>query len=168
PRRSSDLRALQLFRRDVDDAVGRMLLGGIVDEDVQLAEGADRLFDRLTAKRGVADVAPEQKTPAAFLFHKPFRFFGVGLLVEKDDGHIGAFLGERDRYGAADAAVAARDDGGFAHQFARRLVYRRNRFGRRMHRRFQAGPAVLVLRGERSRPLGGGRLGGGHGASLLV
>jgi hypothetical protein len=41
-------------------------------------------------------------------------FLGVLVLVEIHHRHIRPFLGEKDGDGAADAGVAAGDDGGFA------------------------------------------------------
>ena len=76
----------------------------------------------------------------------PLRLLGVLVLVEVDDRDVGALLGEDDRDGAADAAVAAGDERDLAAQLAAGPVLAVLGLRPRRHLRLDAGPAVLVLR----------------------
>ena len=67
------------------------------------------------------------------------------LLLQVDDRHVGPLGGERDRHGAADAAVAAGDDGDAIGQPIRHVP--RSVLRPRDHLVFAAGLDVLLLRG---------------------
>src|SRR5436190_17078346 len=88
-----------------------MLLGGIIDEHMEVAEGLDRLGDRVSAELSVPDVARDQDSLAALGFDKVLDLLGILGLFLIDDRDLRAFAGEKHRTGAADAAVAAGDDG---------------------------------------------------------
>src|SRR5215204_570121 len=102
--------ALDLLRRDLVDVLLRMLLGGVVDEDVEAAEAIDDLLDRLLAEAGVADVAGDGEAVAPLGLDEPLGLARVLALVQVHDGDVSALAGEQDRHGAGDAGVAAGDD----------------------------------------------------------
>ena len=54
-----------------------MLLGGIVDEHMEVAEGLDRLGDRVSAELAVANVARDQDRLAALGFDKTLGLLGI-------------------------------------------------------------------------------------------
>ena len=83
-----------------------------------------------------------QRRPS--LLDEPPGLLGVLVLVEVDDGDVGALLGEGDRDGAADAAVAAGDQGAPAFQAPRRVLAHGLR--QRVHVGLETGLAVLLLR----------------------
>ncbi len=101
--------ALQLFVGDFGDVVPVVLLGSVVDEDVEAAQLPARALDRFTTERGVGHVALEQQAALAFGFDQRLGVFRVAILIEIDHGTIGPFAGVVHRYGTADTAVAAGD-----------------------------------------------------------
>jgi hypothetical protein len=96
--------------RNVLDCGKRLLVCGIVDQDVDAPERLDRGGDDHTRVRGVADVARYQDRLAAGIFDQPLGFGGVIVLAQIADQHVRALAceGERDR--PADPAVAAGHD----------------------------------------------------------
>lgn len=58
----------------------------------------------------VGQVAGDQHAFAAGFFDVARDVFGIVVLVEVGDQHVGALSGERDRYGAADSALTTADD----------------------------------------------------------
>src|SRR5215203_4812929 len=137
--------ALDLLRRDLVDVLLRMLLGGVVDEDVEAAEAVDDLLDRLLAEAGVADVAGDGEAVAPLGLDEPLGLARVLALVQVHDGDVRALAGEQDRHGAADAGVAAGDDRDLvvepsAAREARRVVRPR------VHLGLAPGLLVLLLR----------------------
>ena len=138
---------LQLRGADVLEPVLRVLLGGVVDQQIEPAEGLDGAREGLAAERLVADVAGDREAaPPLFLDQLPGRA-GVGVLVEIDDRDLGALLGEADRDRPADPAVAAGDQGDLAGELAGApiVAHLGARLGR--HLRAQAGLALLLLGG---------------------
>jgi hypothetical protein len=88
---------LQLLGADVLEPVLRMLLAGIVDQQVESAERLDRTRDRVLAERLVADVARDDDAAAALLLDQRPGRRGIFMVVEVDDRNVGALLGEADR-----------------------------------------------------------------------
>nr|WP_276602852.1 hypothetical protein [Nannocystis pusilla] len=95
---------------DVLELVLGVLLGGVVDEDVEAAEAIDDLADGVAAERAVADVAADRQTGAALFLDLGGGLAGVAVLAQIDDGDVGALAGEQHGGGAADAAVAPGDE----------------------------------------------------------
>jgi hypothetical protein len=102
-------RPAKLVLVDVGDAFVGMLLAGIVDEDVELAELIEGLPDRLFTKLLVADVAGDGDRALAFLLDDLLRFGGVVVLAEINDRDVRTLAREQRRDTAADAAIGARD-----------------------------------------------------------
>jgi hypothetical protein len=123
-----------------------MLLGRVVDHHVELAELGDRLPDRVLAERLVADIAAEEDHLAALRLDQFGGILGVVVLFQIDDSEPGALAGEQHRDGAADAAVATRDDRHLAFEPATAAELRQI-FGRRQHLVFAAGLPELLLGG---------------------
>jgi hypothetical protein len=111
----------------------------------------------LAQKAGVADVAGDGQALAPGGLDVALRFLGVLVLVLVEDHHVGALLGEADGDRAADAAVAAGDDGALARELVGRLPVLHPVLGLRRHLRLDAGLMVLLLRRLR------GLLAVGHG-----
>jgi hypothetical protein len=95
-----------------------VLLGRVVDQDVQPAERGDRPADGLAAERLAPHVPGHPDSPDPTLLDQPDRLAGVAVLVQVDDGDARAFLRERDGHGAADAAVAPGDERDLAAELA--------------------------------------------------
>ena len=108
--------------RDVLDLLEAGLMRGVVDENIDAAELADRLVHDRPAMRGVLDVAREQDGFAAGVLDQALGLLGVLMLAEIGDQHVGALARKRKRHRAADAAVAAGDDRLFAGQPPRAFV----------------------------------------------
>src|SRR5437588_9548782 len=123
-----------------------MLLGRVVDEDVELAEFGDRLLDHLAANFFLSDIAGKFQTSAAFLIDLASGLLGVAMFVEIRNRDVSAFTSEDDRHGTTDAAVAAGDERNFPVEFAAALIFRPFGFWPRLHFVFAARLLFLFLR----------------------
>jgi hypothetical protein len=74
-----------------------VLLAGVVDQQVELAERLDGARDRVLAERLVADVARDGQAAAALLLDQRLGRGRILMLVEIDDRDVRALLGEPDR-----------------------------------------------------------------------
>ncbi len=99
-----------LFVGDLFQRLAGHLVGGVVHEDVDLAERFYGGGDDVPAVLGIGDVAADEDGFAARLLDEPGRVLGVAVLVEVGDEHVSAFAGESDGHRPADAAVTAGDD----------------------------------------------------------
>ena len=106
------------------EAVDVLLEGGVVDEDVELAEFLDGLLDRVLAEFGVGDIAGEENAAAAFLLDSLLGLLGVLVLVEIGERDVGALAREEHRDRAADAGIAAGDQRHLVEKLLRALVVR--------------------------------------------
>lgn len=108
---------------ELADAVGHVLVRGVVDENVDSAQVRDRLVDDLLAcLLGPQVGRAEEALPPPFL-HLPLRLLRVVLLFgQVVDQRVCAFHGVQDGDGAADAAVPAGDEGLLAFELAGGLV----------------------------------------------
>src|SRR5690606_35350016 len=136
-----------LLLGDVLEALLRVLLGGVVDQDVEPAERGYRLIDHLAADILVGHVAGEGQAAAPLLLYHAACFVGILILIQIEDHHIGALACEQHRHRAADAAVAARDDRHLVLQLAGGLVILATEFRARCHFIFLA-RLRLLLRGH--------------------
>ena len=118
---------------------------GIVDQDIDPAKGLHRAFDDGAAMGGIADIARDQQRLAARLFDQPLGFGGVLVLGQIGNHHIGAFAGEGDGDGTADAAVRASDDRLFVGQLAMAGIAVFAVIGARIHRLGLAGHVLLLF-----------------------
>ena len=66
---------------DLGDVARVLLEGRVVDEDVELAEFADRLLNGAFAEPGVGNVARNQNAAPAFLFDCTFRIFRILVFI---------------------------------------------------------------------------------------
>ena len=127
-------RARELILADLAEFLFRVLFGGVVDEDVELAEFADDPFDCARAELLRTDITCDGQAAAPLLLDEALRLSRIVSLVEVDDRNIRAFAREQDRDGAADAAVAAGDQRDLALQpsaarIARLVSWTRTHFG---------------------------------------
>ncbi len=90
------------------------LEGGLVDQDVHLAERLDCPLHDVLAVLGRGHVSPDEDGPSAAVLHAASGLLGLPVLAEVGDEDIGAFAGEGDRDCSPDAAVSSRHDGGRA------------------------------------------------------
>jgi hypothetical protein len=123
-----------------------MLLGGIVNENVEPAKLFYRLLNRLLAERLVADVTRDENAPAAFLLDLEPRLIGISVLVQIEDRDIRPLLRKVNRDGAADSAIATGDQCDATLELARRFVLRPLKLGARSHFGLDARTSFLVLR----------------------
>lgn len=84
-----------------------MLLRGVVDQDVQAPECAYRAIDRALAEGVVSHVAGQQQAAPAGLLDRFAGLLRVVVFIEIHDRDVRPLLGEADRGGTPDAAVAA-------------------------------------------------------------
>src|SRR5581483_1244331 len=91
----------------------RVLLGGIVHQDVERAELLLGAAHRLEAKTLVGDVAGDQHAAAALGLDQTLGLLRVLVLVQIDDRHMRALAREVHGDRATDAAVAAGDQRDF-------------------------------------------------------
>src|SRR5262245_60361349 len=125
-----------------------MLLPRVVHQDVESAELLDGLVDRLSTEVRIADVAAEKEAAGAVLLDEILGLLGVAVLLEVGDRDVGTLLGEGDRDGATDAAVAAGDEGHAPIELAASAVLLAP-FGARLrlHPALDPGLVILLLRG---------------------
>ena len=88
---------LQLLFGDVAHVLVRMLLAGIVDEDVEAAQLGDRAGDGLVAKALVAHVSGDRDRPAALALDDLAGLLRIVMLAQIDDRDVRAFAGDRAR-----------------------------------------------------------------------
>jgi hypothetical protein len=101
---------IELLVGDVFNRFLVLLIGGIVDDDIQPAKGLHRALDRVRAEFRPLDIAGNQESAAA---HGLPRCLGVQFFDgQVHDCDIGAFAGEQDGDRASYAGVAASDDCG--------------------------------------------------------
>ena len=98
------------------------LVGGVVDEDVEMPEFLDGAHDELLAMRRIRDVARHQRSLAAGLFDPARRLLCVLVLFEITDRDIGALARKGDRDRPADTGIRARDQRGATRELAAPFV----------------------------------------------
>ncbi len=123
-----------------------MLLGGVVDQDVELAERGEGFVDDLAADLAIGHVTGEGQAATPVLFDHSAGFLSVLMLVEVENCHVGALTGVEHGHRAADAAVTTGDDRHLAFELARRLVVFAAVFRARVHQPFLAGLGLLLRR----------------------
>src|SRR5688572_8253504 len=103
-----------------------LLIGGIVDEHIELAQGRDRSLDGRDAEPRILDVAGDEQRPPPFGPDGLLRLSRVGFLDRQIyDRHVGALAGEQYGHGAADPGIAARDKRRAPTELARTSILRR-------------------------------------------
>jgi hypothetical protein len=112
-------RGVELGRRDIANILCRVLLARIVDQHVDAIEAVDGGRHRMTAEVRIADIPLQQQGAAAFLRDNGSSRLGILRVVAIDDRHVGPFAREQRSNGAADATVAAGNDGDLAGEAAR-------------------------------------------------
>jgi hypothetical protein len=115
-------RAVELLGADLRDVLAAHLEGGVVDEDVDLAEFLHRAFDDGLAVGLLADVARDGDAFPPGGLDYPRRLLRVTLFAQVGDEDVCPLAGEGQRHGPADAAVAAGDDRRLPFQLPRPLV----------------------------------------------
>jgi hypothetical protein len=130
-----------------------VLLGSVVDEDVQPAKLRDGLLHRLLAERLLDDVARDQVAAAALPLHEAFRLFGILVLIQVGHGHVCALPGVHDRHGPSDPAVTAGDERDLTLELATPMIALVRGFRSWDYPGLDAGLPVLVLRRHRLRLL---------------
>ncbi len=87
------------------------LESGVVDQHVEAAQFLDDARHGIEAEAALGDVARDHQAATAFRFDGAPGDLGILGLIEMDDGDVGALAGEQHRHGAADAGIAAGDQG---------------------------------------------------------
>jgi hypothetical protein len=123
-----------------------LLLGGIIDQDINPPERTHGVLHGLLAEAFIAHIAGNRHTTPALLLHTGLRLMRVVVLVQVYDGHIGPFFGEGDGHGAADATVSSGDERNLALQFATASVVSILGLRPRRHVGLDARLPILVLR----------------------
>jgi hypothetical protein len=139
--------AFQLLLGDVPDVGVGVLLGGVVDQDVEAAELVEDLGHRGEAERLVADVAGDGDGAAAFRLDDALGLRGVVMLAKVKNADVGAFAGEERRHRPADAAVGAGDQRHLALQPPGSRITRLP-LRSVLHPAFVAGKGVLMDHGK--------------------
>src|SRR5688500_5718258 len=101
-----------------------MLLGGVVDEDIEPLEFLDGLLDRLLAEGLATDIAFDEMRLAALALDQAPGFLGIVVLFVVDDGDLRTFAGEQDGRRTADAGVASSDQRNLVEESAASLEAR--------------------------------------------
>ena len=99
-----------LERQTVEIAEGdREVVGGVIDQDIEAAEGLRYLADQPIHGRGVGDVAGESSS-VDLITRRQFAgdAFRLVAAARVHDSHMGAFLRERVADALPQSAIAAR------------------------------------------------------------
>ncbi len=139
-------RAVELLLGEVLEARDVLLERRVVDQDVELAEFLDGAPDHIGADPALADVAGDGEAAPPLVLDRPLGHRRVLVLVEIEDGDIGALAGEQHRHRPADAGIAAGDDRHRILQLARALVVGRVVHRRRVELGLAAGLRQMLLR----------------------
>ena len=85
-----------------------VLIGRVIDQDIEPAEQIHSFVDSHFAEFGCPNVARNEMALSSFFFHVAGRFSRIGFFHRKiNDSNIGALAGEQNRHRTADARVAA-------------------------------------------------------------
>src|SRR6218665_3495729 len=101
-----------------------MLLDGIVDQDVDLAERAERLCDDPLRSILFSDIASDGDRLAAFGLDDALRLGCIVIFAQIGDRDVGAFPGIESRHRPADPAVSTGYDRDLAREAIGSLVAR--------------------------------------------
>jgi hypothetical protein len=82
--------ALDLLGGNLGEILGLVLLGRVVDEDIEPAELLRRLRHDLAAEVGIADVAGKPDALTALALDRLDRLFRIGVFVKIGDGDFRA------------------------------------------------------------------------------
>ena len=137
-------RALDLRGIDLANIVGLVLLGRIVDQNVQPAELLDCLLHCLPAQVLAADIAGDLDGATALSGHRGHGLVGIPVLLEIDDCELSALARHRHRHCPSDPGIAARDQRHLALEPARSRILRCV-VRPRPHRGLAAGLVFLFL-----------------------
>jgi len=136
----------ELLGADLLNALLRVLLSRIIDQDIKTTECGKRLFYGVTAPLLISNVTHDRQTTAAFSLNLAFRLFGIAVLIKVHDRDIGSLGCEREGYRSPNAAVAAGDQGRFPREFAAAAVARVLCARARRHLRLHTRLMILMLR----------------------
>src|SRR5438874_4542924 len=123
-----------------------MLFGGVVDQNVELAELFDGLLDSFSTELFLTEIASNQQTFVPFFFHETPGFIRVLLLFKVHDRNVRALSRKGNCDCAADPAVSAGDDGHFVSQFSSTAMFFVFGSRPRPHFVFTARSSLLMLR----------------------
>src|SRR5690606_11309739 len=86
-----------------------MLLGRVVDEDVNTSIARDDLGYELIRNLWVTHISGNRENVAAFFTHQPLRLGGIFLFILVEEGDLRPFPREQYRCGTTDTRISARD-----------------------------------------------------------
>ena len=89
-------------------------IGGVVDEDVEAVEVADRLIDEALDLGHICEISGNGNGAAAELFDFVDGVVGFGFGMAVMDGDVGALGGEAEGYEATDTLGGTGDEGNAA------------------------------------------------------
>src|SRR4051812_39288144 len=92
-------RSLQLVGRKIGDILDRLLMSGVVDEDIDLAERFNRFLDDSSAMILVGDVATHQDGAPASRLNPVTGFLRVLVFLQISDQNVCSLSRKRDRNG---------------------------------------------------------------------
>src|ERR1043165_9985888 len=110
--------SLQLLGRNPLNTLLWVLLRRIIHENVKTVQFRDRLVDAVLATADDTHIPGYDETPSTFFFYKPLGFSCILMLVEIDDRHIGALLGEGYGDGSPYSTIATGNQGHLSMKFA--------------------------------------------------
>jgi hypothetical protein len=120
-----------------------MLLGSIIDQDIEASKHTNSLLDGLTAELFVTDIPGNQQTLLTFLLDLALSFLSIVMLIEIGNGDISALFGKSDSDGSADPAITPSNKCGSVAQLTTALI--RNVLGAWQWRHLRLNAWLLVL-----------------------
>src|SRR5688500_4464286 len=117
-------RPAELFLADIANILIGMLFARIVHQYVEPPQFLHRFVDSRLAEAPAAKVAGDRDGPAPFAFYDTAGFACVGMFAQVKYGDVRAFARKQGSDGAADAAIAAGDDGDLVLQTPRSRIAR--------------------------------------------
>ena len=137
---------VELLVGDLEDVDLALLIGGIVHQQVQAAELLDGPAHDVFAGLLGTDVSRQGDGLAAGFLDQLDHFLSVGFFGRVVvDGHIRPFPGKGDGHGAADAAVAAGDEGLAPGQATRAVIAGLAMVRTRLHLAGERRPFLALL-----------------------
>ncbi len=122
-----------------------MLLGSVIDHDIDLAELVHRLLDSFSTKLLIADIARDQQTFAPVFFHQALGLTRVLVFFEIGDRNVRSLFRKGNRDRATDPAVAAGDKRDLVSQLSAAVMLFILGYRARLHLVFAARLPVLML-----------------------
>jgi len=137
--------SLELGGTDIFDPLLRMLLGSVINQDVQPPKLKNRFLHSVLTKLFVAYISGYGQAATVFTRHQSFSFLGILMFIEVDNNYVRTFLRKGYSDCTADSAVSAGDQRYLAFELLRTMSSTILCARPRLHLILKARLAILLL-----------------------